>query len=151
MMVINPSSSNSVPILASVGSCIFFLLLCHFYVLTEGNPSKSVVMAPIARDITEMGVDPLSEDALRHVERNPMTLPFPMENAASKNNTTFIASILLSPSHPNPPPIPTAEIVKGGEIGNAARNATIANMMRKPRSVSVRGWRNWRIKIVRRS
>ncbi|GKU89591.1 hypothetical protein SLEP1_g3714 [Rubroshorea leprosula] len=106
--VSNPASnsipiptSGSVSILASVGSCVFFLF-CHFSVLMEENPSKSVVMAPIAWDIAEMGVDPIVrvglssfeskcfdvfhfpswfvvKDALRHVERNPMTLHFPME------------------------------------------------------------------------
>ncbi|GKV02511.1 hypothetical protein SLEP1_g14944 [Rubroshorea leprosula] len=162
-------ASDSIPILAFVGSCIFFLFLRHFSVLMEGNPSKSAVMAPVARDIAEMGVDPIVrvslssfeskcfdifhfpgwfvvKDALRHVERNPMTLPFPMEN-----NTMFITLILLSPTPPNPPPTITAEIVKGGETRNAARNATIASMRRKPRSVSVHGWRNWRIEIMRRS
>ncbi|GKU96662.1 hypothetical protein SLEP1_g9873 [Rubroshorea leprosula] len=72
-------------------------------------------------------------------------------SAASKNNTIFIASILLSSAPPNAPPIPTAEIVKGGETGNAAWDATIASMRRKPRSVSVRGWRNSQIEIMRRS
>ncbi|GKV19502.1 hypothetical protein SLEP1_g29754 [Rubroshorea leprosula] len=109
-MAINPSAFNSVPIpasgfvliFASIGSCVFFLLLHHFFVLMEGNPSKSTVMAPVARDIVEMGVDPIVrvslssfesecfdvfhfpgwfvvKDALCHVEGNPMTLPFPME------------------------------------------------------------------------
>ncbi|GKU88752.1 hypothetical protein SLEP1_g2980 [Rubroshorea leprosula] len=55
-------------------------------------------------------------------------------DTASKNDTTSIASILLSPAPPNLPPIPTVKIVKRGETGNTARNATIASMRRKPRS-----------------
>ncbi|GKU97117.1 hypothetical protein SLEP1_g10297 [Rubroshorea leprosula] len=150
MMVVNPSASSSVPILASIGSCIFFLLLCHFYVLMEGNPSKSAVMAPVAQDIAEMGVDPIVRGDLRNFSYYcrghdnfsfcccqffPFLLLLVQKSATSKNNTTFIASILLSPAPPNPPLIPTVEIMKGGETGNTARNATIASMRRKPRSV----------------
>ncbi|GKU94011.1 hypothetical protein SLEP1_g7553 [Rubroshorea leprosula] len=131
----------------------------------EGSPSKSAVMAPVARDIAKMGVDPIVKGDLIILEISPTTvedmtislsvvasfsrscLCCAFRNAASKNNTTFIASILLTTAPPNPPPIPTAEIVKGGEIRNTARNATTASMRRKPRSVSVRGWRNWRIEI----
>ncbi|GKV11177.1 hypothetical protein SLEP1_g22450 [Rubroshorea leprosula] len=102
----------------------------------ERNPSKFAVMAPVARDIAEMGVDPIVRAFLLS---NPSVLTFSiflasLWSAASKNNTTFITSILLSPASPNAPLIPTAEIVKGGEKGNAARNATIASMRRKPRS-----------------
>ncbi|GKV33942.1 hypothetical protein SLEP1_g42378 [Rubroshorea leprosula] len=92
-------------------------------------------MAPIARDIVEMGVDPIVIVSLSSSESKCFDIfHFPSWSAASKNNTTFIASILLSPAPPNPPPIPTTKIVKGGETGNAARNATIANMRRKPKS-----------------
>ncbi|GKU91486.1 hypothetical protein SLEP1_g5353 [Rubroshorea leprosula] len=149
-MVVNPSASNSVLILASgsisiptfgfvlilasVGSCVFFLLLHHFSVLMERNPSKSTVMAPVARDIAEMGVDPIvkvfpvlafvgSKVSLSSSESKCFDIfHFPGWDTASKNNTTFIASILLSLAPPNLPLIPTAKIVKGGETGNAARN-----------------------------
>ncbi|GKV06961.1 hypothetical protein SLEP1_g18779 [Rubroshorea leprosula] len=116
----------------------------------EGNPSKSTIMAPVAQDITEIGVDPIVRSDLRNspttVEAMRISLSVlkkrswssnAFKNAASKNNTSFIASILLTPAPPNPSPIPIAEIMKGGETGNAARNATIASMRRKPRSAQL--------------
>ncbi|GKV47589.1 hypothetical protein SLEP1_g54477 [Rubroshorea leprosula] len=120
------SASGSVPISASIGSCIFFLLLCHFYVLTEENPSKSAVMAPVAWDIAEMGVDPIvrvslssSEskcfnvfhfpgwfvvnDAFHHVERNPMTLPFPAEHCIQEQHQLHRLNLSISgSSKPSP-------------------------------------------------
>ncbi|GKV03789.1 hypothetical protein SLEP1_g16035 [Rubroshorea leprosula] len=169
-----------------------FLIALLILVLNsaQGNPSKSAIMAPVARDIVEMGVDPIVRGDLRNFsyyyqghdnfsfcccqffpflpllvqkeeshdfsfsgggsydffsqacllnKRESSWSSNAFNNTASKNNTTFIASILLSLAPSSPPPIPTTEIVKGGKTGNAARNVTIASMRRKPRSVNVRG------------
>ncbi|GKU96359.1 hypothetical protein SLEP1_g9600 [Rubroshorea leprosula] len=126
-MAVTPPASGSISIFASVGSCIFFLLLCHFYVLTEGNPSKSAVMALVARDIAKMGVDPIVrvslssseskffdifhfpswfvvKDAFHHVKRNPMTLPFPMEQHCiqEKHHLHCLNSSISGSSKPSP-------------------------------------------------